>query len=130
LGDARKLLTDAVLVAATTMVAAGAALAGAGQALAVPDVVDRPYRDAKGLIERTGARAVVATRTGNGADDMNCLVTNAWEAAVRRPDSRGRLMENREVMVALNCNGALAGPGSAGNSALSPAGRDAKSAMD
>ncbi|WP_235632237.1 hypothetical protein [Mycolicibacterium rutilum] len=92
----------------------------------MPDVVDRPYKDAKRMIERSGGRAVVATRVGTGAEEALCLVTNAWDAAVRRPNSRSRLVENREVMVALNCNGVLAAPGSAGNSAMSPAGRQAK----
>jgi hypothetical protein len=126
LNRARKLLSGVIVAAAGV----GAVLVSAGPAAAVPDVVDRPYKDAKRMIERDGGRAVVATRTGTRADEMNCLVTNAWEAAVRRPDSRGQLVVNREVMVALNCNAALAGPGAAGNSALSPAGRDAKSALD
>jgi hypothetical protein len=38
----------------------------------------------------------------------------------------GRLTGNSDVLVALNCNGVFAGAGSAGNSALSPEGRDAK----
>lgn len=106
--------------------AACTALAGAGEAAAVPDVVDRPYKDAQRIIQQSGGNAVVATRVGSGANEANCLVTNAWEAAVRRPNSRGRPVANRDVMVALNCNGVLAAPGVPGNSAMSPSGRDAK----
>lgn len=120
--QARKLMTGVIVAVAT----AGGALVGAGEAAAVPDVVDRPYKDAKRMIERSGGKAVVATRVGTGAEEAACLVTNAWDAAVRRPNSRSRLVVNREVMVALNCNGVLAAPGSPGNSALSPTGRQAK----
>lgn len=119
---ARHLLAGSI--AATAV--AGAALVGAGEAAAIPDVVDRSYTDAKRIIQQYGGNAVVATRVGNGADEGNCLVTNAWDAAVRRPNSRGRPVANRDVMVALNCNGVLAAPGSPGNSAMSPTGRDAK----
>ncbi len=118
----RHLLAGVTVVAA----AAGTALIGAGQAGAAPDVVDRPYKDAKRIIQRYGGNAVVATRVGSGADEDDCLVTNAWDAAVRRPNSRGRPVANSDVMVALNCNGALAAPGVPGNSAMSPVGRDAK----
>ncbi|OBF92714.1 Uncharacterised protein [Mycolicibacterium flavescens] len=115
--------------AAVAAVAAGTALMGAGQAAAVPDVVDRPYKDAKKIIQQYGGNAVVATRVGSSADEGNCLVTNAWDAAVRRPNSRGRPVSNSDVMVALNCNAAVAAPGAPGNSAMSPVGRDAKAAQ-
>lgn len=106
--------------------AAGTALTGAGVASAVPDVVDRPYKDAKRMIQRAGGTPVIATRVGNGADEDNCLVTNAWDAGYPRVSSRGRIIGNRDVLVALNCNGELAAPGSPGNSAMSPVGREAK----
>jgi hypothetical protein len=99
---------------------------GAGPAGAVPDVVDRPYSDAKTMIQQAGGSAVVATRTGGGLDESKCLVTNAWEAPYQRI-VRGGMTANDEVLVALNCNGALAGPGASGNSMASPAGRQAKS---
>lgn len=122
----RNLLAGAIVAAA----AAGAALAGAGAAGAVPDVVDRPYKDAKKIIQQSGGIPVIATKTGNGADEADCLVANVWEAGYPQLNSRGRLANNRDVLVALNCNGALAAPGSAGNSALSPAGRAAKAEQD
>lgn len=112
-------------VAAAT-VAGSALFAGAPTAEAAPDVVNRTYQDAKRIIQRSGGKAVVATRTGTTLAESKCLVTNAWDAAVRRPNRRGRPVKNKEVHVALNCNGALAEPGSPGNSAASPAGRAAK----
>ncbi|MGE2721321.1 PASTA domain-containing protein [Mycolicibacterium celeriflavum] len=122
------MLTLRHLLAGATVAAAAAAmaLAGAGQAGAVPDVVDRPYKDAKKIIQQYGGNAVVATRVGSSADEGDCLVTNAWDAAVRRPNSRGRPIANSDIMVALNCNGAVAAAGVPGNSAMSPVGRDAK----
>jgi hypothetical protein len=112
------------LVAACT---AGAALfLGAGAAGAVPDVIDRPYSDAEKMIQDAGGTPVIATRTGGGADEGDCLVANAWEAGYPNLNSRGRITGNNEVLVALNCNGELAGAGTPGNSALSPAGREAK----
>jgi hypothetical protein len=112
--------------------AAGLALSlGAGAAGAIPDVVDRPYKDAKAMIAQSGAAPVVATRTGHGADDDKCLVTNAWDAPYLRPGIRGRMFSNNDVepqvFVALNCNGELAAAGTPGNSAASPVGRQAKS---
>ncbi|WP_286137249.1 hypothetical protein [Mycobacterium sp. IS-3022] len=118
----RNLLAAALAAAA----ASGVALVGAGEAAAVPDVVDRTYSDAQKIIQRAGGNAVIATRVGSGADEAECLVTNAWDAAVRRPNSRGRPVANSDVMVALNCNAAVAAPGAPGNSAMSPVGRDAK----
>ena len=51
-------------IAATAVAGAGLFL-GAGPAGAVPDVVDRPYSDAKVLHSATMVRTpVVATRTG------------------------------------------------------------------
>ena len=111
-------------VAATAFAGAGLFL-GAGPAGAVPDVVDRPYSDAKVLIQRDGGTPVVATRTGDGLDESECLVTNAWDAPYQRI-VRGGMTANSEVLVALNCNGVVAGPGASGNSVASPAGRQAK----
>jgi hypothetical protein len=99
---------------------------GAGPAGAVPDVVDRTYNDAKKMIQQAGGNPVIATRTGAGLDEGKCLVTNAWDAGYPNVSSRGRIIGNSEVLVALNCNGELAGAGSSGNSAASPAGRAAK----
>ena len=106
--------------------AATAALWGAGTAGAAPDVVGDTYSDASTAIEQAGGTSVVATRVGSGADEGECIVTNAWDASfVREGESA-----NGEVMVALNCNSQVASAGESGNSAASPAGREAKAAAD
>ena len=110
---------------------AAAAIAGAGMCLgtgtanAAPDVVNRTLNDAKRMIQQAGGTVVIATRTGAGLEDGKCLVMNAWDAGYQRI-VRGGMRANNEVLLALNCNGVLAGPGSSGNSLASPAGREAK----
>jgi hypothetical protein len=95
---------------------------GAGIAAAVPDVVGQTYTDAKNTIQQTGAVPVIATRTGATVDEGKCVVTNAWSkpAATAIGDKA-----SNQVLVALNCNAAVASAGSAGNSAASPEGRQA-----
>ena len=111
------LLGAAAGVAATISV--GAAVAAA----AVPDVVGQTYKDAKNTIQSQGSAVVIATRTGGSADVDKCIVTNAW--------SKPSVTQSRqapgppEVWVALSCNAAIAGPGTPGNSAASPEGRQA-----
>jgi hypothetical protein len=112
-------------VGAASLAGAGLWL-GAWPAGALPDVVDRTYSDAKDLIQQAGGNPVIATRTGGGLDEGDCLVANAWDAGYPHVNARGRIDGNNEVLVALNCNGELAGAGSSGNSAASPAGRAAK----
>jgi len=101
---------------------------GAGVAAAAPDVVGQTYIDAKNTIQETGAAVVIATRTGGSADIDKCIVTNAWDKpSVTQPtQSPGP----DEVWVALSCNAAIAAPGSPGNSAASPEGRQALTAQE
>jgi hypothetical protein len=114
------------ILAGAAAATASAALFGAGIAGAAPDVVGDTYSDASSTIEQSGGTAIVATRTGSGADTGDCIVTNAWDASfVREGES-----SSGEVMVALNCNGDVATAGKAGNSAASPEGREAKAALD
>ncbi len=114
------------ILAGAAAATASAALFGAGIAGAAPDVVGDTYSDASSTIEQSGGTAVVATRTGSGADTGDCIVTNAWDASFVRDGESA----SGEVMVALNCNGDVASAGKPGNSAASPAGREAKAAQD
>lgn len=98
---------------------------GTGTANAAPDVVNRSFNDAERLIQQAGRTAVIATRTGAGLEDGKCLVMTAWDAGYQRM-VRGGMRANNEVLLVLNCNGVLAGPGSSGNSMESPVGREAK----
>jgi hypothetical protein len=114
------------LAGGVAVAGAAASLFGAGIAGAAPDVVGDTYNDASAAIEQDGGTAVVATRVGSGADEGECIVTNAWDAPFLRDGSSA----DGEVMVALNCNGDVASAGTPGNSAASPAGREAKAAQD
>jgi hypothetical protein len=117
-----------VLVGAGVLAAAASgAVLGAGGAAAAPDVVGQTYNDAKQTIQQTGATAVIATRTGSLADENNCIVTNAWN---KSQVTGGRNQPTQQVMVALNCNGAVATAGAPGNSAASPEGREALASAD
>lgn len=62
---------------------------------------------------------------GSGAELDDCIVTNAWDASFIRED-----WSPNEVRVALNCNAQVASAGKPGNSAASPAGREAKAAQE
>lgn len=101
---------------------------GAGVAAAAPDVVGQTYRDAKQAIQAEGAAVIIATRTGGQAEVDKCIVTNAWDKpSVTQPR---QAPEPDTVWVALNCNAAVASAGSPGNSAGSPAGRQALISQD
>jgi hypothetical protein len=96
--------------------------AGAGVAAAAPDVVGQTYKDAKNTIQGQGAVVVIATRTGGMVDEDKCIVTNAWD----KPSGTAIGEDpSNQVLVALNCNAAVASAGSAGPSAASPEGRQA-----
>jgi hypothetical protein len=96
-------------------------------AVAAPDVVGDTYRDAKSTIQATGAAVIIATKTGGLAEEDKCIVTNAWD----KPNVAGsRTAPENAVWVALSCNAAVASPGSPGNSAASPEGRQALAAQE
>jgi hypothetical protein len=114
--------TLTVLLGAAAGVAATISV-GVGVAGAAPDVVGQTYRDAKNTIQSEGSAVVIATRTGGSADIDKCIVTNAWgKPSVDQPRTASG---PNEVWVALSCNAAIAGPGTPGNSAASPEGRQA-----
>ena len=119
--------TLTVLLGAASGVAATISV-GAGVAGAAPDVVGQTYRDAKSTIQSQGSAVVIATRTGGSADIDKCIVTNAWgKPSVDQPR---QAPGPNEVWVALSCNAAIAGPGTPGNSAASPEGRQAITAQE
>jgi hypothetical protein len=95
---------------------------GAGIAAAAPDVVGQTYADAKATIQGQGATTVIATKTGGTLDEGKCIVTNAWSKPTGTAIGAN---PSNQVLVALNCNAALASAGSPGNSAASPEGRQA-----
>ncbi|GAB5895441.1 hypothetical protein OKHIL_12480 [Mycolicibacterium mageritense] len=110
-----------------TVVAAGAAmsaaLAGAGVAVAAPDVVGQTYSDAATAIEDDGGTPKIAVTVGSKLSQSDCIVTNAWNAPTF--EHTGGV-----VMVSLNCDGDHATATTPGASVASPAGREAKAAAD
>jgi hypothetical protein len=101
---------------------------GAGVAAAAPDVVGQTYADAKATIQAAGSEPVIATRIGGRADEDKCIVTNAWvRTSVTQVYEKPKY---DAVMVALNCNAAVASAASPGNSAASQEGRQALNAQD
>jgi hypothetical protein len=113
--------TLAILLSAAAGVAATVSV-GAGVAVAAPDVTGQTYKDAKNTIQGQGAAVVIATRTGGMVDEDKCIVTNAWD----KPSGTAIGEDpSNQVLVALNCNAAVASAGSAGPSAASPEGRQA-----
>lgn len=112
--------------------AAGFALAGAGFAGAVPDVVGQPYGDAVSAIEDGGGTAHVAVTVGSRLPRDECIVTNAWDVRQLVPMTTDTYYEYDEnvTQVALNCEGDHATEEHPGASVASPAGREAKEAAD
>jgi hypothetical protein len=115
-----------IVFGAGSVVAASAALFGAGIASAAPDVVGQPYSDAVQTIEDEGGTVVVAARVGDKLDQDDCIVTNAWDASFLRDGTA----DEDEVMLALNCAGEYATATNPGASVASPLGREAKSAAE
>jgi hypothetical protein len=114
-----------ILFGAAAGVAATISLS-AGVAVAAPDVVGQTYADAKNTIQSSGSAVVIATRTGGSSNLDKCTVTNAWDKP--RVNQARQAPGPGEVLVALNCNAAVASAGSAGPSAASPEGREALAA--
>jgi beta-lactam-binding protein with PASTA domain len=113
--------TLTILFGAAVGVAATIAV-GSGVAAAAPDVVGQTYKDATNTIQQTGATVVIATKTGGMVDEAKCIVTSAWS----KPSGTAIGEDpSNQVLVALNCNAAVAAPGLPGNSAASLEGRQA-----
>ncbi|MCV7064961.1 hypothetical protein H7H51_03230 [Mycolicibacterium farcinogenes] len=108
------------------------AMAGAGTAGAVPDVVGQPYGDAVTAIEDEGGTAHVAVTVGSRLPRDECIVTNAWSVRTLVPQTDDTYFEYTEdvTQVSLNCDGDHATETNPGASIASPAGREAKAAAD
>jgi PASTA domain len=111
------ILTGAVAVAVSSF-----ALAGAGTAVAAPDVVGMTYSDAKKEIKDAGGSAVVAARVGDQLPEGKCIVTHIWDSSFLRIAEA----DNDEMSVALNCAGSFATATNPGASVASPLGSAAK----
>lgn len=122
----KKIITLGAGPAVVMVTAAAGALASAGTAAGLPDVVGEPYADAASAIEEDGGTVRVASRVGDKLDQDDCVVTNAWDASFLRIDAA----DDSEVMVVLNCAGSFATATNSGTSVAHPLGREAKSAAE
>jgi hypothetical protein len=73
------------------------------------------YGDASQAIASSGRTAIVASRSGTALSQDDCIVTRSQNAPFAQ----------NSVLLFLNCNATLAGPGVSGNSAASPEGQAA-----
>lgn len=108
--------------AATTSLA----LFGTGVA-AADDYAGQSYSDASSAASDAGQTVVIASRVGNNTDD-NCTVERSQPAPF--VSSTDFTHVSATVQFYLNCTAALAGPGKAGNSLASPAGRAEKASEE
>jgi hypothetical protein len=112
----KKLMILAAAVGAATTVF------GAGVASADSDLSGKTYSEALQTLQSRGQTAKVSARVGDRLSQGDCLVTGYTKSAT--PDG-GFNGKGQMVLVALDCNGALASPGNPGYSAASPEGRAA-----
>lgn len=108
-------------VAGAAVIAAG--LFGVGMAAAAPpNLSGQTYGKAVEQIKSWGATPVIATVVGDQLATDDCVVTNSAKAS--NLDSSGR-SRGSQILLNLNCNAVLAGPGKPGNSAATPEGQAA-----
>ena len=106
---------------------ASIAFFGAGVA-AADDYAGQSYSDASSAISGAGKKAVIATSVGSGVGQADCVVTRSQSAPWLKGDNFSPVTDT--VLLFLNCNAKLAGPGVSGNSLASPEGRAEKAAED
>ena len=102
--------------------AAGAAttMFGAGVASADNEFSGKTYSEALQTLQARGLTAKVSARVGDRLSEGDCIVTGFTRSAT--PDG-GFNGKGQIVLVALDCNGAVATSGNPGYSAASPEGR-------
>lgn len=111
------------IAGAVGAIAVSMSMVGAGVAAADP-YAGQTYGDASSAISSYGQTAIIAGRVGSLLPDSECIVTRSQQA----PWTSGAnfVPVTDTVLLYLNCNQTLAGPGVPGNSAASPEGRQAK----
>jgi len=111
----KKLMILAAAVgAATTVFGAGVASAD--------EFSGKTYSEVLQALQGRGLTARVSARVGDRLSEGDCLVTGYTRSA---PPPGGFNGKGQIVLVALDCNGAVATPGNPGYSAASPEGRAA-----
>jgi len=111
-----------IFAAALGATAVSMAFLGTGVA-AADDYAGQTYADASEAISNAGKKAVISSRAGDGLSDDDCVVTSSEAAPWLKGDDFAPVTDT--VLVNLNCNATVASATKAGNSAASPAGREA-----
>jgi hypothetical protein len=91
-------------------------------ASSAPDVSGQKYSDASATLTNAGLEAVVSTTVGDRKAWPDCLVTFSQQRDVKPPPNSKAALKHR-VLVALNCNAAVASPKAPGYSAASSEGK-------
>lgn len=107
----------------TAAAAVAMSLFGAGIA-AADQYAGQTYGDAASAISQSGRTAIIAGRVGSLLPDDECIVARSQSPSWLKGPNFQRITGT--VLVYLNCNQVLAGPGVPGNSAASPEGQQAK----
>lgn len=114
----------AVHVGLAVLMMFSAGLAGGGLAAAKgPNFSGQTYGSAAEQTSNLGLTPVIASSVGDQLAINDCIVISSTQ--VQNINSSGRANGSR-VLMQLDCNAPLAGPGKAGASAVSPEGRKVK----
>ena len=100
---------------------------------AADDYVGKTYADASTALGNAGLTGVVATRVGDQLPQDQCIVTHSQTSSfMNQFDAVNNIQKNpgTQVLLFLNCNGAVASATSPGNSLGSPDGREARAAAE
>jgi hypothetical protein len=89
------------------------------------DFSGQTYAKASAQIASSGGKSVIAGVVGDQLATNDCMVT--YSAKASNLNASGKSGGNK-ILLYLNCNNNLAGPGKPGNSAGSPQGQTAKAA--
>jgi hypothetical protein len=100
-----------------------AMLLGSGTA-AADALIGHTYKDAAAQIADWKGTPVIASVVGSLLDTDECIVTS-WHKSIFL-DSSGVKKDSTSILVNLNCNAALAAPGTPGNSLATPQGQAVK----
>lgn len=100
----------------------GIALSGGVAAASGPDYSGQTYGKAAKQISGWGT-PIIASVVGDQLVTDDCIVTSSKMGSFLDPSGRPR---KSQVLLNLNCNGSLAGPGKPGNSLASPQGKKMK----
>ncbi len=104
-------------------IAVSMSIVGAGVAAADP-YAGQTYADAASAIGNSGQVAVIAGRVGSQLPNDQCIVSRSQRASW--VSGTNFTPVTNKILLYLNCNQVLAGPGTPGNSAASPEGQQAK----